>query len=297
MIPVINDHMLDFSFHIDRLCSGFQVLSGSFIEHSKFHAYAMDAIIEAKIAANSTPSLPTKSSAIVTVAMYRDIENNEISINALYTAVNLSTYTSISSLPQYLADVHYFQRNLPNVKDIRWPRDRKIVEARRKNNNVHESLLLSKNINLCKDAFTEGLVSNLFVIDESHNVITCPSSFVLPGCMSKIVKNICYEYGINVIEKPPLLRDLPYWRSAFIVSCSKPIWVLKGLYLPAISEATHRTDDSIYCSLLNHYDRHSDDIIMLITEKLSKFFLNAAEGKYSQEMFGTSWNPLERASR
>ena len=294
VIPVINDHMLDFSFHVDRLCSGFEILSKSSIDYSTFHVRALNAIREAKVTANS-PLKSTKSSAIVTIAMYKDVENDAISMSALYTSVNISTYISTSLLPQAVADVHYFRRKLPNVKDIRWPKDRKIVESRRKNINVDESLLLRKNFDLCTDAFTEGLVSNLFVIDESYNVITCPSSFVLPGCMSKIVRKICYEHGISVIERPPLLSDLPNWKSAFIVSCCKPVWILKGLYLPSISAQTDE-DGRFYCSLLKRYDKRSKDIMVIIKQNLSKIFLNAAEGRYLQGMYGTTWDPIETVS-
>ena len=291
VIPVINDHMLDLSFHVDRLCFGFETLSGcrGSVDYSTLRTHVIDAIYKARILAESRPLMSIGSTAIVTVAMYRDNRNDKISFSALYTPMNSSVYTSASSRPELVADVHYFQRRLPNVKDIRWPEDRKIIESRRKGDDIDESLLVSDKIDFCKDAFTEGLISNLFIMDKSYNILTCPSSFVLPGGMAKIVKNICHKYNINVIDTPSSLRDLPNWRCAFLVSCSKPIRVLKGLYLPTTSSETREGD---YYSLLEQSDERSDSIIRFIKQKLSHIFVDALEGQYSQHMYGASWDPI-----
>ena len=290
VMPIVNNYVLDFNFHVDRICSGFETLSGDCVDRSTFHTQILNAVYEARIRASLATQLPKRTSGIATVAIYKDAKEDEMCISALYTAVNISTYTSMSPWPRFVADVHYFQRSRPNVKDMMWPKTRKIIESRRMHSSIDESLLLRKNINSFDDAFTEGLVSNFFIIDNDYNVMTCPNSFVLPGSMSKIVKNICIDCGFNVIERPPLLSEIRQWKSAFLVSSSKPIWILKGLYLPSQCEQVYDGHKANYYSLLGQYDKRSNEIIISIQQKLSKLFMDAVDGRHPKEIFGTSWS-------
>lgn len=83
---------------------------------------------------------------------------------------------------------------------------------------VYEAILLNN-----QKQITEGCRSNIFFVDNNNRLITAPERIVLPGITRKHVLNICFEEGIEVIQKPVHLDDLAGIPTCFISGTSPKI--------------------------------------------------------------------------
>ena len=69
------------------------------------------------------------------------------------------------------------------------------------------------------DCITEGLSSNFGIISAEGQLVTAPSSDVLPGTVMHMVGQACQQLGISVVERRPCLHE--DWQAAFVCSTSR----------------------------------------------------------------------------
>ena len=86
--------------------------------------------------------------------------------------------------------------------------------------------------------------------------MTCPDNYILPGCMSKIVKLLCRHHNIPMIDKKMIdMNDLLNWDAMFITNSVKRIINVDGIVI----------DDMI----LNQLDDHvKEKLLMMMMMKL-----------------------------
>jgi len=81
--------------------------------------------------------------------------------------------------------------------------------------------------------------------------MTCPDNYILPGCMSKIVKLLCRHHNIPMIDKKMIyMNDLLNWDAMFITNSVKRIINVDGIVI----------DDMI----LNQLDDHVKEKLLML---------------------------------
>jgi hypothetical protein len=169
------------------------------------------------------------------VALFCDDKDDRLQARAFYTEMSDELYTASISPTTTQVDLQWYQRSLPRHKDIKWPVERKAIEAKRKQP-VADSIMLQEVINMEGNdhdgQLTEGLISNFYVVDNFGKITTCPSHNVLTGSMAHILSKIAKEEGIEIAERPLMLADMNSWRAAFLVSSCKPIHFISRIFSP-----------------------------------------------------------------
>jgi len=89
--------------------------------------------------------------------------------------------------------------------------------------------------------------------------MTCPDNYILPGCMSKIVKLLCRHHNIPMIDKKMIdMNDLLNWDAMFITNSVKRIINVDGIVI----------DDMI----LNQLDDHvKEKLLMMMMLSRNKY--------------------------
>ncbi|KAJ1906829.1 hypothetical protein IWQ60_011996, partial [Tieghemiomyces parasiticus] len=138
-------------------------------------------------------------------------------------------------------EIRQASRPNPEAKDSQWVSDRQAL-SRGMAPHTNEVLLLDGP----DGHLTEGLSSNLFVVEERPNVpadhgtlgryqvLTAPPGTVLLGTIMKLVLQVCRESGIHVVERLPTLTALKQgqWQGAFITSTSRLVLPIEVVRLP-----------------------------------------------------------------
>lgn len=291
VIPVLGKKLLDAAFHLDRLIYGYEQQYGSENDDSKVTLYDQ-ALSKIKAVVHDTQST---RAGIVTLAMFNDKQGDRtaISFDAIYNVMDPTIYTSTKSPPSLYADLHEYQRKLPLAKDIKWPIERKIIEKARKHKDLAESIMYLKDVSykgtMYKNVLTEGLTSNIFIIDKDDYIVTCPNELVLPGSMSKIIKGLSTKYNLRWREDIIVIDELKSWKAVFLSSSCKPIHVLEGIYKPAsfanISLSPYINDE--FHSF--HTDVKAKETIDFLKLRLSEFFKLATSDHIHLNRYGVSW--------
>jgi hypothetical protein len=229
----MNSRLLDLPFHLQRLISGFDELAAQKLWqtddiHSKYD------LVQSSI--RSTVRDLKDNTGILTVAMQSD-SGGKVFVDSFFFPMNATTFTADRSPPNIIVDVQFYRRKRPLCKDISWPLERRILEANRPPQ-VTDTLLCSPEIILegsasYMNALTEGLISNLYVVENDYSLTTCPKPYVLQGSMANIISTVAKEKGIVINYQPPLLSEISSWRGAFLSSSCKPLHVISTILLPA----------------------------------------------------------------
>ncbi|KAJ1916110.1 hypothetical protein IWQ60_008212 [Tieghemiomyces parasiticus] len=138
-------------------------------------------------------------------------------------------------------EIRQASRSNPEAKDSQWVSDRQAL---------YHGMAPHTNEVLLLDGpdghLTEGLSSNLFVVEERPNVptdhgaldryqlLTAPPGTVLLGTIMKLVLQVCHESGIHIVERLPTLTALKQgqWQGAFITSTSRLVLPIEVVRLP-----------------------------------------------------------------
>lgn len=229
-MPVVRGaYCLDLPFHLYRLRNGARALISCL---DPFDDVNIDNLILDSIKRSLPPASPLIG--IVVVALFCDEKASTLQARALCTEMSVELYTASIS-PTTHVDLQRFQRSLPQHKDIKWPIERKIIEARRKQP-VSDTIMIQEKSKMEDNGddilLTEGLISNFYVVDKFGKIVTCPSHKVLPGSMTRIVAMIAKEEGIEIAERPIMLADINSWKAAFLVSSCKPIHFVSRIFSP-----------------------------------------------------------------
>lgn len=90
--------------------------------------------------------------------------------------------------------------------------------------------------------------------------MTCPDNYILPGCMSKIVKLLCRHHNIPMIDKKMIyINDLLNWDAMFITNSVKRIINVDGIVI----------DDMILKQLDDHVKEKLLMMMMLLQNSFS----------------------------
>ncbi|PXF42815.1 hypothetical protein BWQ96_07466 [Gracilariopsis chorda] len=113
-------------------------------------------------------------------------------------------------------------RDRPRIKNAEWFHQRKPLQHSR-SKEAFETILINRD----DDGFIhlyEGLVSNLFMITKTLEVITAADDTVLPGSTRHLVLESCRDLGIRTVECAPRLADWRDWAVGFVTNAK--IWVV-----------------------------------------------------------------------
>jgi len=269
VMPILGNKMLDFPFHFSRLLDGLTVITKDDPVKWTDQILLKDITLEE---INNSVGNRDDPAAIVTIAMYKNSEG--INVKSFYSSMDQEIFTLSINSKLLTVNTYDYIRTNPQVKDINWPIERKIVEAKRINQDVDETILVKN----C-EYFTEGLVSNFFVINENHQMQTCPDNFVLSGSMAKLIKAIAHDLGYDVLERPPKIEDLPKYKAAFLCSSCKPIQLVSSLY--DLNGNLHVLPN----------DPESSHMINKLKNALCSFFSLAIQNKHKNQ-YGSGWKVL-----
>jgi hypothetical protein len=235
VIPYSNGYLLDLPFHLDRLESSLHYL---------------DQINRGK--ASSPVDEPT------TTTSFREAFRKKVNSKVLDSAISSGTLTIcvakrqndyvIDTLcskrkpyklnePFYhtteFVDVCFVEchRKYPMIKYCDWTRERKLLEEKN-TNAVHEIVMFHRSEGSKPPQYelTEGLISNIFAINENGNFVSPPLSQVLEGSMRRIIM-ACLQNQLEVcLEEPILLSNLSRLKGMFLVSSTKDLIPVRGVF-------------------------------------------------------------------
>lgn len=116
-------------------------------------------------------------------------------------------------------------RTNASIKDCQWVNKRRPYEALLPQG-ACEGLLCN-----AQGGLTEGLVTNLFVIDKNNTVYTAPDEAVLGGVVRQRVLDACDALGIKVIQQAPAWQDREDWIAAFLTNAIRRVQPLSSIVL------------------------------------------------------------------
>jgi len=128
-------------------------------------------------------------------------------------------------------------RRNPAAKDTNWVRDRRQLEARKRDAAADEVILADDD----GEVLLEGLVTNLFVVVETedpggghlprrHAAFTAPTTRCLPGLARQAVLDALDAEGIPWEERAPTASERSEWSEAFVtnaVKLARPVRTLR----------------------------------------------------------------------
>jgi branched-subunit amino acid aminotransferase/4-amino-4-deoxychorismate lyase len=128
-------------------------------------------------------------------------------------------------------------RRNPAAKDTNWVRDRRQLEARKRDAAADEVILADDD----GEVLLEGLVTNLFVVVETedpggghqprrHAAFTAPTTRCLPGLARQAVLDALDAEGIPWEERAPTASERTEWSEAFVtnaVKLARPVRTLR----------------------------------------------------------------------
>ena len=117
-------------------------------------------------------------------------------------------------------------RTAAGIKDCAWATTRQPYEAQVPPT-ACEGLLCSADGGL-----TEGLVTNLFVVDNSGTVHTAPEGVVLGGIVRTRVVQTLAALDVPIVEAAPAWRHRHTWTGAFVTNGVRLVQPLTSLTLP-----------------------------------------------------------------
>lgn len=219
--PFANGKCLDLPFHIHRLWTSFDV------NMNPASAVIWPFLVEM----DKGSQLPVTSSGLLTVCFGESIFNGELEFRSFWS-YDQSPFKKDTLVD---VDVQLFQRKIPQVKDCRWPIERRVLESNRPCW-IGETLLSRPD-----GSITEGLVSNVFCVDEQDRIITTASpSTCLSGSMSRLVRATCSHMEVPVCYSAVDLKAETV-DGAFLTSATKPITGISSV----LFRSTSGTDEEI----------------------------------------------------
>lgn len=92
--------------------------------------------------------------------------------------------------------------------------------------------------------------------------MTCPDNYILPGCMSKIVKLLCRHHNIPMIDKKMIyMNDLLNWDAMFITNSVKRIINVDGIVIDdmILNQLDDHVKEKLLMMMILLRNRYSDD--------------------------------------
>lgn len=127
-----------------------------------------------------------------------------------------------------------------NVKDCAWATARAPLEQHVRAAAACEGLLCGADGGL-----TEGLVTNLFVVDASGTVHTAPECMALAGVAQTRVVQALAALEVPIVHAAPLWADRHTWVGAFVTNSVRLVQPLTAVTLPEGCGWVHATPGTV----------------------------------------------------
>lgn len=88
----------------------------------------------------------------------------------------------------------------------------------------------------------EGSQTNFYAIGADGKTVYTAGEGVLEGTVRRLLLEVCEREGIDVVLKPPLLRDASEWSGCLISSTSRLMLPIDELYVPNDGEVSGEGD-------------------------------------------------------
>ena len=243
VVPVVGHRLLDLPFHVHRLHESFSLLESQHGRHGGVDAASVRSDFLAMLgglAEEHARDGALAPDALLTVCYGRPVVDGDAAatMGRLWYATAGSLFASVgNSGPSALnVDLQPYERQTdPRVKPCSWPAERAPLEETRSRHGgaaAAETLIYTV-ADGERARVTEGLTSNLFVLDAGGGLVTPPEGAALSGSMARCVVATALTLGVPVERRcpevevaggaslPPALR-VP-WRAAFVTSATKAL--------------------------------------------------------------------------
>ena len=237
VVPVVGYRLLDLPFHVHRLHESFAVLEAQ-------QGRCGDGVDLASVTSDFVAMLgglaeerardgARGADALLTVCYGRPVDPDNDSaapMRSFWYATMGSPFTSVGD--GLTVDLQPYERRTdPRVKPCSWPAERAPLEAMRTRHGGAETLIFKADNGGKRALVTEGLTSNLFVLDAGGGLVTAPEGAALSGSMARCVIATAHALGIPVERRCPdvvVTGDNPSalrvpWRAAFATSATKAL--------------------------------------------------------------------------
>ena len=150
-------------------------------------------------------------------------------------------------------------RTAAQIKDCAWATTRRPLEARLPPP-CCEGLLCSPTGEL-----TEGLVTNLFIVDAHGIVHTAPVGQVLGGVVRHQVLQTCALLGVPVVESAPVWHARDGWVAGFVTNAARGVQPLTSVTLPdgcdwvaapVAGTVSMAPDNDVVCAIAKSLEPH-----------------------------------------
>lgn len=197
--------LLDLSFHTNRLTESLSILTPN-------NTSSTDGVDSNNIVINN---IRLKLNEYRTIFHTTDsMQQHGIATVCVSSPSFANTLTLYTSLPSYTAfdslvyskpcvvDVQLYKRLNPRAKSCNWPLERITLENKRDKDSQETIMYHFDNNDDCsaRMVLTEGLISNLFFVDDKNNIYTVSNTIALPGSMSKLLAIVCSILGYRIID-------------------------------------------------------------------------------------------------
>lgn len=222
VIPFSSGKVLDIQFHIDRLIGSLntlrkyeasQDLSSLNIDRSQFHNSFYQSLqhLETDIVWRSTESINDKS--ILTVCSTYD--NGDYIFESL---ISLSQpYKIFESLLDFVdVSLIEYRKRIPTAKYCEWTNERKYIEDRIISPKNETLMYSHSSMNLME--LTEGLISNIIVVDSNDRFVRPQRNLALDGSMLKLIQQCFLHIETSCYEESIQLSSLNGLKAMFIAS-------------------------------------------------------------------------------
>jgi branched-subunit amino acid aminotransferase/4-amino-4-deoxychorismate lyase len=216
--PVMNGRIMDLPYHMKRLEYNQRLKCdmASLLLPPLVYGLILKAILSVFRSSSGTRD------GLLTICLGQNNENLEWEADALLFPQS-SDFLFHSANQKLVVDVQNYQRiGDPRIKACSWPQERKPLEAQRLSQ-AAETILCKQHQdkrNLLE--LTEGLTSNLFVV-ENGALVTAPDDQALPGSMARLVVSYANQLNAPIERRCPTLNTVdsgPHssWSAAFLTS-------------------------------------------------------------------------------